>query len=225
MKKIWKDCTAVIFDLDGTLVDSMWMWKDIDIEYLGKYGIELDAGLQAKIEGLSFHETAVYFKKEFGIEDSLEAIQQEWNDMAIDYYRNRVPVKPGVLAFLALLKREGIKTGIATSNSEELLSAVLEATGLAEYMDSIHSACEIKKGKPAPDIYLLVAKDLGVDPKECLVFEDIVAGIESGHNAGMRVCAVYDDYAADRNDQIREMADYYIESFTELLDAELSEEE
>ena len=165
---------AAIFDLDGTIVDSMWMWRDIDIEYLKRHGLSYIDGLQEKIEGMSFHETAVYFQKNFGITESLEEIQKEWNDMAMEYYRTKVPVKPGVTAYLTKLREQGIKTGIATSNSWELLDTVLDATGLRPYMDSIHSACEVGRGKPAPDIYLLVAEDLGVDPADCMVFEDTV---------------------------------------------------
>ena len=214
------DFCAAIFDLDGTLVDSMWIWRDIDIDYLGRHGIPYDASLQASIDGLSFHETAIYFKEKYGIKDSIEDIQKEWNDMAIEYYRTKVFPKPGAIEYLKQLRARGIRTGIATSNSWELLSAVLNSTGLAEYMDSIHTACEIKKGKPAPDIYLMVAEDLGVNPADCMVFEDIIPGIQSGHNAGMQVCAVYDEYSADRWDDIVAEADYHIESFEELLEKE-----
>ncbi len=208
---------AAIFDLDGTIVDSMWMWRDIDIEYLKRHGLRYEEGLQQAIEGLSFHETAIYFKEHFGIPESLTEIQNEWNDMAMEYYRTKVSVKPGVLEYLTSLRERGVKTGIATSNSWPLLDAVLDATGLREYMDSIHSACEIKRGKPAPDIYLLVAKDLGVDPSECMVFEDIIAGIEAGHNAGMQVCSVYDVHSEEQMDEIIARSEYHIRSFTELL--------
>ena len=208
---------AAIFDLDGTLVDSMWMWRDIDIEYLKRHGLVYEEGLQEKIEGMSFHETAVYFQKNFGITETLEEIQKEWNEMAMEYYRTKVPLKPGVTEYLTRLREQGIKTGIATSNSWELLDTVLDATGLRMYIDSIHSACEVKHGKPAPDIYLLVAEDLGVAPSECMVFEDILPGIASGHNAGMRVCSVYDEYSAERMDEIIKESDYHIRSFAELL--------
>jgi HAD superfamily hydrolase (TIGR01509 family) len=208
---------AAIFDLDGTLVDSMWMWRDIDIEYLKRHGLVYEEGLQEKIEGMSFHETAVYFQKNFGITETLEEIQKEWNEMAMEYYRTKVPLKPGVAEYLTRLREQGIKTGIATSNSWELLDTVLDATGLRMYIDSIHSACEVKHGKPAPDIYLLVAEDLGVAPSECMVFEDILPGIASGHNAGMRVCSVYDEYSAERMDEIIKKSDHHIRSFAELL--------
>ena len=212
------DFCAAIFDLDGTLVDSMWIWKDIDIEYLGRHNFPYDAELQSKIDGLSFHETAIYFKETYGIKDSIEDIQKEWNDMAIEFYRTRVFPKPGAIEYLKQLRSKGIKTGIATSNSWELLSAVLTATGLDRYMDSIHTACEIRKGKPAPDIYLMVAADLGVNPADCMVFEDIIPGIQSGHNAGMRVCSVFDEYSADRWEEIAALSDYHIRSFEELLE-------
>ncbi|MBP5461670.1 MAG: HAD family phosphatase [Lachnospiraceae bacterium] len=212
------DFCAAIFDLDGTLVDSMWIWKAIDIDYLGRHGIPYDETLQDKINGLTFYETAVFFKENYGIRDSTDEIQQEWNDMAIEYYRTKVFPKPGAIEYLKQLRRRGVKTGIATSNSGELLSAVLTSTGLAEYMDSIHTANEIKKGKPAPDIFLLVAEDLGVDPADCMVFEDIIPGIQAGHNAGMRVCSVYDEYSVERQEEIIAMSDYHIRSFTELLE-------
>lgn len=214
------DFRAAIFDLDGTLVDSMWIWRDIDIEYLGRHGIPYDFELQSKIDGLSFHETAIYFKENYGIKDSIEDIQAEWNAMAIDYYRTKVFPKPGAIEYLKQLRSKGIRTGIATSNSWELLNAVLEATGLADLMDSIHTACEIKRGKPAPDIYLIVAEDLGIAPEDCMVFEDIVPGIQAGHNAGMKVCSVYDAYSEANMEEIIAESDYHITSFTELLDTE-----
>ena len=96
---MWKNKKAIIFDLDGTLVDSMWMWYDIDVEYLGRFGIEVPDRLQADIEGMSFSETAVYFKERFNIPDSLEKIKSDWNQMAWDKYTNEVPMKEGAAEF------------------------------------------------------------------------------------------------------------------------------
>ena len=160
---------AVLFDLDGTLVDSMWMWEDIDIEYLGRYGYELPPELQKDIEGMSLSETAVYFKERFSIPESLEEIKSTWMDMARDKYTNKVPLKPGAREFLVWLRQQGIRTGIASSNGIELVETVLKAQGIQEYLESVHTCCEVPKGKPAPDIYLLVAETLGVKPEECLV--------------------------------------------------------
>ncbi len=200
---------AVIFDLDGTLVDSMWMWKAIDIEYLGRYGYECPDELQKEIEGMSFTETACYFKEKFNLPVPIEKIKDDWNAMAADKYQHEVPMKEGMLELLIDLKQRGIKTGIATSNSRELVDTVIESLDIGEYFDEIHTSCEVAKGKPAPDIYLLVAQCLGVEPKDCLVFEDIPLGIMAGKNAGMKVCAVYDDFSKSLTEEKKRLADYW----------------
>lgn len=210
------DVDAVIFDLDGTLVDSMWIWRQIDIEYLGRFDIPLPEGLQAAIEGKSFHETAVYFKERFLIPDSLDEIKESWNAMARDKYEREVPLKSGVRSFLDRCKARGIRLGIATSNSRALMDHIAAAHGLGEYFDCIMTGSDIHKGKPAPDIYLAVAERLGVSPERCLVFEDIIPGILAGKNAGMKVCAVEDAYSADVRSQKQELADYYITDYAVL---------
>lgn len=208
---------AVIFDLDGTLVDSMWMWRAIDIEYLSTFGIELPQNLQKEIEGMSFSETAIYFKERFGITDSIEVIKKQWNQMAYEKYKNEVPLKKGALFFLKYLKEQKIKTGIATSNSIELVQTVLNAHQLGMYFDEIHTACEVKKGKPEPDIYLLVAKELEVKPSRCLIFEDITTGLMAGIRAGMKSCAIYDYHSRDEEEEKRKMADFYIKDYEEVF--------
>jgi len=208
---------AVIFDLDGSLVDSMWIWKDIDIEYLGRFGITLPEDLQSQIEGMSFSETAVYFKERFQIPDTLEQMKMDWNQMAWDKYANEVPLKKGIPAFLAECRSRGIKFGIATSNSRELVDNITKVHHLDDYFTCIMTSCEVEKGKPAPDIYLAVAKKLNVAPERCLVFEDIIPGIMAGKNAGMKVCAVEDDYSISDREVKKELADYYIVDFTEIF--------
>lgn len=209
---------AVIFDLDGTLIDSMWMWKTLDIEYLKQYHITPPDSLQREIEGMSFSETAHFFKNKFHLKDSVEKIKEDWNRMAFEKYANEVPFKKGAREFVEFLKGRNIKTGIATSNSKELVEAVMEKHKSSQLFDSIHTSCEVKKGKPAPDIYELVASDLNVNPHKCLVFEDVIHGILAGRNAGMKVCAVYDDYTKNDDSRKKELADYYINSFAEIPD-------
>ena len=211
---------AVIFDLDGTLIDSMWMWKQIDIDYLARHGHPLPEDLQDCIEGMSFSETAVYFKERFGLSDSLDVIKTDWNRMAYNIYVNDVPLKPGALEFLQYLKKKGIRTGIATSNSKELLMAVLKSLGIAEYFDELHTSCEVAKGKPAPDIYLLVAEKLGVAPDKCLVFEDIMQGILAGKAAGMKVCAIKDEFSLKQEAEKQEAADWFINGFDEIMNGQ-----
>jgi len=208
---------AVLFDLDGTLVDSMWMWHAIDVEYLGRFGLECPPDLQKAIEGMSFTETAIYFKERFGIPDSLEEIKQAWIDMSIEKYRREVPLKKGALRFLKYLHRQNIRAGIATSNGRDMVDAVLEALEIAPYFQVITTACEVAAGKPAPDIYLKVAADLGARPEECMVFEDVPAGIQAGKAAGMAVCAVADAFSEHMQEEKRQLADYYLEDFEELF--------
>lgn len=207
---------AVLFDLDGTLVDSMWMWRKIDEEYLGRFGIALPENLQREIEGMSFSETARYFKERFAIPDSIDTIKQSWNEMAWEKYEKQVPLKAGARGFLDLLRAHGIFLGIATSNSRELVEMITRVHGIRDHFSVIVTGCDVGKGKPNPDIYLKAAEEIAVNPSECLVFEDIVQGIMAGKNAGMRVCAVEDEYSMFQKEQKKELADYYICTYDEI---------
>ncbi len=209
---------AIIFDLDGTLVDSMWMWKSIDIEFLGRYGYECPDDLQRAIEGMSFSETAVYFIERFRLPLTTDEIKAIWTDMSIDKYRNEVPAKPGAKRLLRYASEHGIACGIATSNGADMVEAVLASTGLGPYFQVVTTACEVKEGKPSPDIYLKVAETLGVEPKDCLVFEDVPAGALAGKRAGMTVCGVADASAAHLRGEMLQLTDHFIEDFRQLFD-------
>lgn len=211
--RMLRDIDAVIFDLDGSLVDSMWMWKAIDIAYLAGFGILLPENLQAEIEGKCFHETALYFKERFAIPDSIEQIKADWNRMAWEKYEREVPLKPGIPAFLQGCKDRHIKLGIATSNSRQLMNHIAAVHRLEDYFECIVTGCEVGRGKPAPDVYLAAAGKLGVAPERCLVFEDIIPGILAGKAAGMRVCAVEDAYSLSAKAQKQALADYYIADY------------
>lgn len=211
-----KNIDAVIFDLDGSLVDSMWMWREIDIEYLGRFGISLPENLQEQIEGMSFSETAEFFKERFQLSDSIWQIKNDWNAMAWDKYSHEVPLKEGADEFLEYCKEKEIRLGIATSNSRELVQNVAAVHGLENYFSCIMTGCDVAKGKPAPDIYLAVAKELHVEPQRCLVFEDIIPGIQAGKSAGMKVCAVEDAYSIAQKEEKAAMADYYIKNFKDI---------
>ncbi len=216
-KTMLKDKKAIIFDLDGTLVDSMWMWKAIDLEFLGRYGLACPPDLQRTIEGMSFTETAAYFIRRFRLPLTMDEVKAIWTEMSIDKYRREVPVKPGALQLLKYAKEHGIRCGIATSNGAEMVDAVLTATGIRDYFRVVTTACEVKEGKPSPDIYLKVADSLGVAPGDCLVFEDVPAGILAGKRAGMTVCAVADAAADHMRGEVAALADYFIEDFRELF--------
>lgn len=212
-----KNIQSIIFDLDGTLVDSMWVWDEIDIEFLSKRGLNLPATYQKEIEGMSFTETAIYTKELFRLPESVEELKTIWNQMALEKYAKEVPLKPGAEAFLSYCRQQEISMGIATSNSRELVDAVAKAHNLTDYIQIIVTSCEVAKGKPAPDVYLEAAKRLETQPEHCLVFEDVPMGILAGKNAGMKVCAVKDACSEDQNDEKRHLADYYISSYQEVL--------
>lgn len=211
-----KDKDAVLFDLDGTLVDSMWVWKAIDIKYLGSLGHEIPPGLQHEIEGMSFTETAIYFKKRFNIPDDVETIKKYWNEMAYEQYTSQVTLKNGVYEFVKKLHEDNIKLGIASSNSNELIEGVLKRWDMLKFFDCITTSCEAGAGKPAPDIYLLAAKKLNVTPSRCLVFEDIPMGLTAGNRAGMTTCAVEDNYSADVRDEKIRLSKYYIKDYYDI---------
>lgn len=212
-----EDIDAVIFDLDGTLVDSMGIWKDIDIAFLSERNLPFEENLQYEIEGMSFTETAEFFRKHFQLTESVEELKQIWNEMARQKYRYEIPMKQGAKDFLEELKSKKIKMGIATSNSMELVDAVCERHHLRDYIDVIVTACSVAKGKPAPDVYLEAARQLGVSNERCLVFEDIVKGLEAGIHAGMKVCAVEDSYSATQRRDKMAICDYYIDSYDEIM--------
>lgn len=212
-----KGIKAVIFDFDGTLADSMWMWPSIDEDYLKKFGIECPETLHTELEGKSPIECAKYFQEKFNINESEEAMMDAWNDMAAYNYEHKVFLKPGIESFLKKLKENGIKIGIGSSNFKELVVSALKNNGVLEYIDSIHVSSEVAAGKPAPDIYKLTAEDLGVKPRECLVFEDIVQGLLAGKRAGMKTVAVFDECSSEKQELNKEMCDYYIFDATSII--------
>lgn len=195
----------------------MWMWRAIDVEYLARFGVECPENLQKEIEGMSFTETAAYFKIRFKLEASLDEIKEDWVQMALGKYQKEVPLKPGARAFLDYIEDHGMAAGIATSNGRAMVDAVLDSLDIRRYFRVVATACEVAAGKPAPDIYLNVAGRLQVDPQDCVVFEDVPAGIQAGKRAGMTVFAVEDAFSLDMKEEKKQLADYYIRDYFELL--------
>lgn len=216
-KELLDNCEAVIFDLDGTLVDSMWVWRQIDIDYFALKNIDFPDNYQDMIEGMSVYETACYTKETFGIEDGIDVMIDTWNKMAFDQYSNHIPMKNGAYDFISYLNGHGIKLGIATSNSKELCIEALRTHGVLEFFDAIITGEECTAGKPAPDVYLMAANKLGVKAEKCIIFEDLCNGIKAGSNAGMITVAVKDEYSRCNWDEKIELADYYIEDYKEIL--------
>lgn len=208
---------GAIFDLDGTLVDSMWVWNKIDIDYLNSKGHSLPQNLNSEICHLSFTQTANYFKEKFNISDSIDTILNDWNTLAYKYYSENIKLKDGVKEFLDKLKERNIKIALATSNSIPLLEACLKSNGIYDYFDSITTTDEVANGKNCPDVYLLAAKKINVAPKNCIVFEDILPAIKGAKAADMTVIAISDKNSENDLDDIINLSDKYINSYFELI--------
>ena len=216
-EELTKGIDAVIFDMDGTLADSMHIWKDIDIEFLKNRGIEMPEDLQASIRGISLYQIAIYFINRFGFKDTPEELIKEWNDMAFDMYSTKIELKPGALKLIKRLKEDNIKMAIASSNSGYLLEGFVKHYDLDRYFSYYCTGDKFKKGKPAPDCYLHTAEMINIPPSKCLVFEDITEGIQSAKSAGMLVCGVSDDYSKNDIEEKYLLSDFYVDSLEELF--------
>lgn len=208
---------AIIFDFDGTLVDSMGLWHEIDVQYLGERGLNCPEDLSFEISGKSFTETAHYFKKRFDLTDSIDTIKAEWDTMSQDAILSKIGFKPGALAFLSWVFEHKIPMAIATSNTRSTLELFLPHYGIDHYFHSLHFACEVGMGKPHPDVFLAAAKSLGVSPENCLVFEDTLEGVQGALAAGMKVISVDDAYQYHRLASIQNATLSHIKDFRELM--------
>ena len=210
---------AVIFDLDGTLIDSMGIWIKIDKEYLEIRNIPVPDNLFKDVKtGNSFTEICQYFKDKFDLPESIEMIGAEWTDMVEEHYKTDIKLKPGAIELIEFLHVNTVKMGIGTSNSKYLAKTVLQANNVLQYFESIVAGCEEIKGKPYPDIFLNSAEELRIDPAKCLVIEDTLQGVIAAHNGGMDAFAIFDDNDTHDVERLKLEADFYAEDFQEILE-------
>lgn len=199
---------AAIFDLDGTLLDSMGVWDQVDIDFLGKRGIEVPTDYMIKVSSMQFQQIAEYTIARFGLKDTPEELMQEWDDMARVAYSTTVEAKPGALDYLRDLKSAGVKMGVATSLPPQLREPALRHVGMLGMFDDIVSVDDANDvGKDQPDVYLLTAERLGAKPADCTVFEDLLVGIKSAKSVGMKVWAMHDDSSDADWPEICDIAD------------------
>jgi len=205
---------GAIFDLDGTLLDSMGVWEKIDIDFLAKRNLSVPENYTSEISALSFRKTAEYTIDRFHLKETAEDLMKEWNHMAAYEYSHMITLKPYAKEYLATLKACGIRIGTATSLSGVLAKSALINHGIYNLFDIQCETDEVGKGKDSPDVFLLAAEKLGVVPEECIVFEDLLAGICSAKKAGMKkVFGIYDEYSKEQAEEIQKAADGYYYSF------------
>ena len=207
---------AAIFDLDGTLLDSMGVWDQVDIDFLAKRGIEVPADYMGKVAAMQFRQIAEYTIARFGLPDTPEALMQEWDDMARVAYSTVVEAKPHAVEYLSYLKRSGAKLAVATSLPPALREPAMKHVGIFDYFDQIVSVDDANDvGKDRPDVFLLAAGRLGVVPEQCTVFEDLLVAMRAAKSVGMRVWAIHDDSSAGDWPDICGLADGVLFDFSE----------
>ncbi|MCI1868004.1 HAD family hydrolase [Bifidobacterium crudilactis] len=207
---------GVIFDLDGTLLDSMGVWDDLDAESLAKRGIEIPDDFGSTVASMQFRDIAVYTIARFGLDDTPEELMQEWNDMAAKAYATTVQLKRHAAEYLRYLRESGATLAVATTLPPELRNPALEHAGITDYFNVICSVDDAGgKGKEHPDVYLHAAELLGVAPAHCTVFEDLLVGISTAKSIGMHPWAMFDASSERQWQDISALAEGAIHDFSD----------
>lgn len=209
---------GAIFDLDGTLLDSMGVWTAVDHAFLTRHGLPLDREYLMEVKRHSHAQAAVYTKEYFGLSDSTEDIIALWHELAGDSYHTTIGLKPGVYEYLSFLRGNGVKIAAATSSLPEHAPAALERLGIMYFFDNITYTREAARPrKSCPDVYLLAAERLGLSAADCVVFEDIPVGIVAAKEGGFRVVAIDEPFYADEECNFATYAVRTITDFRNLI--------
>ena len=204
---------AAIFDLDGTLLDSMWVWHAVDRDFFAERGMEVPADYADALQSLTFFETAKYTIERFALPENPEQLMAQWNEMSFLQYRDHVKLKPGAKEYLEQLRAQGVKLGVATNLTTHIARAVLRSNGILDWFEALTSADEVPRGKQFPDIYLLAARRLGTEPRLCVAYDDVAKALQGMRAAGMTACAVREPAMPQDWEAMKQAFDCYIEDF------------
>lgn len=212
---------GAIFDVDGTLLDSMSIWDTIGADYLRSIGYEPRESLNEVFKNMSLLQAAEYYRREYGVTQSIDEIMDGVNAMLERFYRHEAPLKPGAAELLARLGRSGVRLCIATATDRFLVEAALERCGVLSYFGEIFTCNEIGHGKDEPVIFEAALDFLGTEKAETVVFDDALYAVRTAKQAGFPVAAVYDSHEPARA-ELRALADFYLEDLTQFREEMLS---
>ncbi len=205
---------AVIFDMDGVLVDTESFWSEADREFLKRRGINYRDEFKAEVMGRSLEATANFYKNKFNLKESTDRITEERLKILRGLYKEKLSPMPGALTLITNLHKNGYILALASGSPIGLINTVLKKLDLGKYFSAKISGESVKKGKPAPEIYLTTAKKIKIKPLNCLVIEDAPSGVSAAKKAGMYCVAVFDKRYSKKEDVIK--ADLIVESLREI---------
>lgn len=203
---------GAIFDLDGTLLDSMSVWETVGEDYLRSLGICPRENLAETFKEMSLAQSAAYYQNVYGVEKSEEEIINGINEIIEKFYIEKAVLKEGVKEFVEDLRSKGVKMCIATATDEYLVESALTRCGIRQYFSDVITCREAGHGKDDPHIFQLALQRLGTLKEKTVVFEDAIFAIQTAKNAGFVVAGVY-ERAEDHQKEVRRLSDYYIETF------------
>ncbi|NCE65007.1 HAD family phosphatase [Pseudoflavonifractor sp. 524-17] len=206
----------LLFDLDGTLIDSNGVWVEVDRLFLARRGLTPTEEYSYTVGHSYFPAAAQFTRDYYRLTDSPQAIMDEWLALAGDAYACRVPLKPGVRAFLSRQQAQGQKMALVTACVPELCGAALERHGLTGYFPKIFFAQDLGFEKQDPRYFQTVLAELKQTAQACTLFEDSPGACRTARELGLKVVGVYDSFYQDRQEELRSSCHRYIRSFTEL---------
>jgi beta-phosphoglucomutase family hydrolase len=191
MESVFRNIRAVIFDLDGTIVDSEPNYFEADKKLFAEYNItNYSQEMKNKYIGIGSRQMMEEIKRDYQLDEMVEVLLNKKNQYYLELARSNTVVYPEMLALLKLLKNNNYPLALASGSSPGAIEFVLSVTGLKDFFGVVLSAEEVKKGKPEPDIFLEAAKQLGISPRKCVVIEDSPYGVEAAKSAGMYCVAL-----------------------------------